>query len=185
MTFVRLFSRNNFKGASVFLKAALIHDQNMVPGSMQLDPFLVNTSRLVNTYMSSAIDTAFEKVPSLEEFYKDFTSNEWLSTAGTKLLQDGGTQETALEEDPAQGAMTVTVETEPILRVEFTQLETRSRKRSTSETTKASSTRPPSRPVTPKQVTRVILKRESKMASRAWHHPVTVLALIRDLARLR
>jgi hypothetical protein len=145
---IRLFSRNRFKGVAVFLKAALIHDQNMVPGATQLEPSLVSTKRMVNTYMSPDMAVAL---------------NEWLGTAGTKLLPDGGIQETTLEQGPAQGVMTMTVDNEPMFRVESpqsAQSEICSRKRSTSETTKTSSTRPPSNPVTPKQVTRVILKRE-------------------------
>jgi hypothetical protein len=165
---IRLFSRNNFKGTAVFLKAALIHDQNMVPGPTQLDPSLVSTGRMVDTYMSSAITAAFKKVPDLEEFYEDFTSDGWLGTETTNLLHEGDTQNTEPEEGPAQGVMTVTMETNPKFRVELPQsvhLETRSRKRATTEMTKPSPTRPPIRPVAPKPVTLIIFKREFRMAS--------------------
>jgi hypothetical protein len=139
---VQLFSHDNFKESSVFLKAALIHDQNMVPGSTQLDPSLVNTRCMVNTYMSPAIDSALKKMSRLEEFYEAFTSDGWLGTEGTKILHERTTQKTTLEEGPTQGVVTVTVETEPMLRVELpqsVQLVTRSRKRSsaTSMTIKA------------------------------------------------
>jgi hypothetical protein len=89
---ILLFSRNNFKGAAVFLKAALIHDQNMVPGATQLDPSLVSTERMVDTYISPAIVAPFKKVPALEWFYEDFTSDGWLGTEATKLLHEVGTQ---------------------------------------------------------------------------------------------
>jgi hypothetical protein len=59
--------------------------------------------------------------------------------------------------------MTLTVDNEPMFHVEFpqsVQSETLSRKRSTSETIKSSSTRPPRKSVTVKQVTRVIWKWE-------------------------
>lgn len=58
---IRVFSWNNFRGSSVFLKTTLIHDQNMVPGTIPLDPSLVNTSRMINVYMSPTI------VPSLKD----------------------------------------------------------------------------------------------------------------------
>jgi hypothetical protein len=60
---IRLLSRNNFKGAAVFLKAALIHDQNIVPGATQLDPSLVSTGCMVVTYMSPSSRQRLRKYP--------------------------------------------------------------------------------------------------------------------------